>query len=174
MLAAFCWAVIVSPASPQTNNPFAKSSSGLTLAVLKSDAASNAITLQFSLINNTQARVYVKDVVSDDAQKAFLGSGPQTQTPQAVGIENCQGFSLDACISPSHSTDLNSFSYIEPNDSIAFSFIYNGVNPVSDTDTISFSVKLIVRATKPNGDPNEAGPSKIVRFSFAYMPLNRR
>ena len=161
-------------ASAQTGNPFTKSSSGLTLSVLKSDAAQNKITLQFNLANDTKARVYVRDAVNEASQRAFLGSGAQLSSPQSVGIEGCYN-SVSTCLSnPNEAADLNKFSYIEPGESVAFSFAYQSQIPVSDTDTVSFSVAIVARSTKPNGDPSETGPPQAVRFSFPYMPLNRR
>jgi hypothetical protein len=160
----------------QSGSPFSKSSSGLTLSVLRSDASQRTITLQFNLENNTKARMYVRNIAFEE--KAFLGFGAQLSPPQnVVGIMECHDSSAEFCMRTGNgyqASNTNVYSYVEPGESIAFSFTYQTPNPVRDTDTASFPVSLIALPTKPNGDPAAAGPPQHVNFNFAFMPLNRR
>jgi hypothetical protein len=168
------FAALTNGASAQSGSPFSKSSSGLTLSVLRSDASQRTITLQFNLENNTKARMYVRNIAFEE--KAFLGSGAQLSPPQnVVGIMECHASSAEFCMRGDNKVDdINVYSYVEPGESIAFSFTYQTPNPVRDTDTASFPVSLIALPTKPNGDPTAAGPARHVNFNFAFMPLNRR
>jgi hypothetical protein len=156
----------------QTDSPYSKSSSGLTLSVIKSNASQNQITLQFNLENKTKARIYVRNAILDE--KAFLGSGPQLPIPQSLaGIESCSGSVSQCVLSDYGALDLNKYSYIEPGGAIAFSFKYIAAIPVQGTDTLSFSVALVARLTKPNADPTIADPPQQIRFNFNFMALNR-
>jgi hypothetical protein len=71
--------------------------------------------------------------------------------------------------------ELSKFSDIEPKESgdepTEFEFAYNTQSPVTENDTISFSVALIARFSPPGGDSSQAGKPKPLRFNFSHVSL---
>ena len=47
------------------------------------------------------------------------------------------------------------------------------LSTVSDKDTFSFMVPLVVRLSSENGDPGQAGPPKGAQFNFPSVNLDR-
>ena len=152
-------------------SPSAKSS-GISVTIFKTLVEQKKIILQFTATNATTSRVYLRNAQYEASEKALLGSGEQLGNyPSAAGIEQCST-DVTGCVSNNyHGDDLNTYSYIEPGESLSFGFTYEASSPVSDDDTISFSVALIARFASPNGDPDKAGPMKVIRLNFPYTPL---
>lgn len=161
---------LVSSRVPVFAKDSSSKSSGLTVSISKVIVSQSKIFLQFIATNNTGGRVYLQDA-PDDAQEAFLGSGPKLDGPRTVGIEMCGSASAAYCIEQTVGSDLSKYSYIEPSEFMSFSFEYRADSTVSDSDTISLSVVLIARFSAANGDPSQAGPMKVVRFNLPYVPL---
>jgi hypothetical protein len=154
-------------AAPQT-----KQSAGLSLSITSATLHAPNIIIQFELKNSPQARIYVRDAMTDDSQMAFLGSGAHLSSPNSVvSIEHCN--SIQSCLSPNDpgSRDINAYSYIEPSDSLSFSFQYQANSPVQQHDTISFSVALIARFAQSNGEASNASPPRPIRFNFSNVPI---
>jgi hypothetical protein len=96
----------------------------------------------------------------------WIDSGPTLENPLTPGIERC-GNELKGCL---WITDTNSYSSIEPGDSLDFQFEYGTATNISETATASFSVVL---ATKfATSDPSRATAVKPFRKSFPHVPLN--
>lgn len=156
----------------QNSSPQTKQSAGLLLSITSATLHGQNIIIQFDLKNTTQNRIYVRDAMIDDSQRAFLASGAHLYPPNSVvSIEHCG--TIQGCLSANDlgSRDINAYSYIELNDSLSFSFQYAANTTVQQHDTISFSVALITRFTQPNGDPSNASPPKPIRFNFSNVPI---
>lgn len=169
---AFLFCGLPAAVSAQTAQAPIKSnqSSGLTVTISKVSVQQKKIILQFIVTNNTHARVYLRNALFEQSQKGFLGSGEQLNWPSSAAIEFC-GENVTICLRSPDTNDLNKYSYIEPGDFTAFGFTYSANSPVSESDTISFSVVMIARFASPDGDPAQAGPPQTLRFNFPYVPL---
>jgi hypothetical protein len=143
----------------------------VTVAISKVAVEHTKIVIQFVASKQIKARVYLRDALTEQSQIAFLGSGEQLRYPQVVGIELCR-LPVTGCVVPLEANDLNKYSYIEPDEFTAFGFTYQANSPVSENDTISFSVAMIARYATPSGDPSQAGPPKPIRFNFPYIQLS--
>ena len=53
------------------------------------------------------------------------------------------------------------------------SMTWLALSTVSDKDTFSFMVPLVVRLSSENGDPGQAGPPKGAQFNFPSVNLDR-
>jgi hypothetical protein len=166
-----CGSLNEAPAQTATAPIKSNQSSGVTVTISKVAVQQRKIILQFVATNNTQARVYIRDAHFEQSQKAFLGSGEQLNWPTTVAIETCDG-PVTQCLQPPNVNDLNRFSYMEPGDFTALGLTYEANSAVNESDTISFSVVVIARFATPNGDPAQAGPPKVIRFNFPYVPLS--
>jgi hypothetical protein len=92
--------------------------------------------------------------------------------PKQRGINECPDV-LANCAAPLFSGDLAKFSYIEPGELTAFGLTWTAQNSVSDKDTFSFTVPLIVRFSSETGDQGQAGGAKGIQFNFPYVHLDR-
>jgi hypothetical protein len=122
-----------------------------------------SITLEFVASNNSNARIYIRNLSLGDGQDGSLSSGGHLQYPQIRGIELCR-HDIHNCTGQS-GMNLNEYSYIEPGSSISFTFTYNTSAPLRDQDTLSMTVILIERQAQPNDDTH-AGPARIARFQI--------
>jgi hypothetical protein len=150
----------------------AANSSGLTVAISKVALNQKQLVFQFTIKNNTKARAYIMDAIGDRKQYGFLGSGEQVYQPKQRGINECPDL-LSNCTGPSFSGDLARFSYIEPGEMTAFGLTWMALTTVSDKDTFSFTVPLVVRFSSETGDPGQAGGAKGIQFNFPYVHLDR-
>jgi hypothetical protein len=145
-------------------------SGGITITITKAAPNQRNAILQFIATNKTKTRIYLMDARGEVSQNAFLGSGAQLQSPSIVGLEQCQEV-LSFCINENIS--LEKYSYIEPEESLAFGFTYKADSNINPDDTLSFTVALFGRASQVNGDPAQAGAPHALRYPFVHVPLNR-
>jgi len=150
-----------------------ETSSGLAVAVTRVvGSGQQNITIRLIISNTTNGRVYLKSAHWADDGKAFLDSGDQLNNPESVGIETTQGFTGYSCVSnPGCSGNLNTFSYIEPNKSLPFSFRYYVNSPAKRDDAISFPVVMVTRFSRPTDPEDQAGAPRLVRFALNSVPL---
>lgn len=147
-------------------------SSGITVSVTKTVATLSSIVIQFRAKNTGDARVYLKDGAVDPIQRALLGSGDQLGHSDAFGIQTTEGFSAQSCIpNVGCSQDLNSYSALEPGEVLPFSLTYAHSAPPLDNETITVSLAFVARVGPAGADTNKAGRAKIIRFSFADVPV---
>jgi hypothetical protein len=147
--------------------------SGLTVAISKIAVNQREMTLQFSMKNNSKGRAHVLIAVADRKMYGFLGSGEQLGSfPRVSGINACSS-PLPNCSSMPYVRDLSHFGSIEPGDATAFSLIWTAQSPVSDKDTLSFTVPIVARFSSENGDPDQAGGAKALQFNFSGVHLDR-
>ena len=144
-----------------------------TLKVLNSGIkhGPKTITVEFIATNDTKSRIYLRNTSFANTEEASLGSGEQLRYPRVIGIEDCR-HDLSNCLGQS-GTDLNEYSQIEPGKFITFSITYQTQNIVSDNDTISLNVSLIVRYTS-NNEPSQAGTPTLAKFTFNNKHLSQQ
>ncbi len=173
IIGLICWAVL-SPTLAQAPSAAIRSaqSSGVTVSISKVSLSQRQLVNQFMVSNNTNGRVYVMDV-QDQMQAALTSTGTRLDNTTITGIEHCSS-NLTNCLATPDVKDLNHYSYIEPGEFTVFGISYFLSNPVSEHESISFSVALIARYATPNSDPFEAGPPRTVRFNFPNVPLAQR
>jgi hypothetical protein len=148
--------------------------SGLTLAISKVALNQKQVTIQFTLKNNGKGRAYFFNARGDRRESGFFGSGEQmNQPPHLTGINSTCDDNLEHCLSPGFTRDLARFSYVEPGDMTVFSMTWLALSTVSDKDTFSFMVPLVVRLSSENGDPGQAGAPKGAQFNFPSVNLDR-
>jgi hypothetical protein len=149
-------------------------SNGLAASVVDVVVQSDKITPQIIITNNTSARVYIIDATGDDSEIAFLGSGEHIKHPSPANIQIC-GYDVSSCGSHDFGTSLDKMSYIEPGDRLPVSITYSASQAFPSNDTISFSLALVARFSRPNADPEDsAGKPRQVRFSFSYIQITRK
>lgn len=147
--------------------------SGLTVAISKIAVNQREMTLQFTMKNNSKGRAHVLIAVADRKLYGFLGSGEQLGSfPRVSGINACSS-PLQNCSSMPYVRDLSHFGSIEPSDLTAFSLTWTAQSPVSDKDTLSFTVPIVARFSSENGDPEQAGGAKALLFNFSSVHLDR-
>jgi hypothetical protein len=157
------------------DNALVKSSNtaGLTVAISKVILAQKQVSIQFTLKNNGKARAYFLNARGDRRQSGFFSSGEQmNQPPHINGLNFCNDI-LEHCVAPLYSKDLTHFSYLEPDGTTDFAMTWLAQNTVSDKDTFSFMVPLVVRLSSETGDPDNAGAPKGVQFNFSAVHLDR-
>jgi hypothetical protein len=159
----------------QNSSPEVKSdaSSGITATISKIIVNQAKVNIQFVITNNTKGRVYIEDVSGDQNQLGFLGSGYQFNNhPQVLGLEQCTGTVSECTSAESSENDIDNYSYIEPGEFLSCMFTYQADSPVSNNDTLSFSMVLMAKFSTPDTDPTQAGSVNILRFNFPFVPLS--
>lgn len=87
-------------------------SSGLTVTISRVMVSQKKINLQFIASNNTKVRIYLKDAMYEQSQKAFLGSGSDLNDPRITGLESCHSDVISCSNDTARINNLDEYSYI--------------------------------------------------------------
>ena len=163
--------------SPPSSNDVASlktlHSSGLTatlVTIVVNDKPGNKqIGPQITLTNNSKTRIYLIGT-RDGSQTGFLGSGEHLIPMSIAGISVCSSSAVGC--SSQWLPALESFSYIEPGDTLALSLTYNVNGELKSTETLSFALALVARFSKPNTE--DVSAPKTIWFNFPFVPLVRK
>ena len=149
----------------------AHQSMGLQASLVNILMTTDEVTAQIVVKNNTQSRIYVKDVVNNDDLGAYLGSGAHLQVKTVENMPACYN-AMANCMN-SYETDLSRLTYIEPGDDTGVSIKYGLPQGSPARDTVTFSLGLMARFAKDNSPPDDVGPAKAIIFHFNYVPIGQ-
>jgi hypothetical protein len=147
-------------------------SSGLSIQVTRIVAQRSTVAIQFAAKNTSTVRVYVMDSRGDDVQKGFLASGEHLNPPTTAGIQATNGRDAAGCASTAGcSQNLDTYSYVEPGDTMPFSLTYNLPSSAPPSNAISMSLAFVVRTARGGSDSGQADNPRVVRFPFNAIPI---
>jgi hypothetical protein len=173
-LALLSWiAIPFTPAcaqsTPRTQNGLV--TSGIRASLSIASVANTFITVQYNLENITNGRQYV--MLNRNNSDGALSNGTTLRMlPGSVGISDCPLTEPSECFKR-----IKADSSIEPHEFITITVRYQASEPISDTTTATFPLKLAVRTTPPHPQgeaivaEQEPGPPHLVRFNFPPIPL---
>jgi hypothetical protein len=150
------------------------SSSGLTASVVSVAYDNGQVSAQIIIKNTSNFRIYIDDARFDDSQSGFLGSGENLGPPIVDGIPHCND-SYANCSRSSVLTTINDFSYIDPGKILGVDMQYSASQKPSNPDTISFSLTMMARFAKSNGDnsSDDVGPVREVTLAFPFLSFSQ-
>jgi hypothetical protein len=170
--------------------PGAAPSSGLSASINSISVVNNRqIVVQIAIQNISKGRIYLLVFGSNQAatDTGLIG----TESQDTTGLNHCflftgqdDAFSYKDCFVTSGSNhgkalDIDQYSYIEPNDTIAVSMAYNFGQEVTRANTLSFAFKAIVRNATGDVDLPGADIDKLVgkphpvNLNFTLLPIKK-